>query len=391
MDPKPNHPLMKIFSYQAPTRLVYGINSIDRLKEELKKFEFKNALIVTGSTVCKTTACDKVREALNSIGKYSEFNAVRPEPETSVLAGIAECVRQSPPDLVIGVGGGSALDMAKVASMLVANDKDPIKYFKGEPIVKRGPPIITVPTIAGTGSEVTPITVIVDDNTKMAITHYTLYPAMAIIDPVLSLTVSPQAMASAGIDALCHAIESIMSVDSNPVSSALAFEAISNVDDFFERAYCNGEDIEARNGLSLASVLAGMAFSNTGLCLPHGIAYTYAVQCSLPHGASVSLAEPYVVEFNTPAIPEKIDLIAAALGIDTSCMPASDVGCEVADRITEMLDIAHLPQTLDELNLDESDIEPMVNDLLKKHARFIAKNPRKPSREELIGLYESMF
>jgi alcohol dehydrogenase class IV len=391
MNPKPNHPLMKIFAYQTPTRLIFGINSIDRLRDELKKIGFKNALLVTGSTVCNTPACEKVRDALNALGSFAEFNKVNPEPDVAVLAEIAECVRKNPPDLIIGVGGGSTIDMAKIASILAVNEKEPINYFKGEPISKKGPQIITIPTIAGTGSEVTPISVVVENKKKLTISHYSIYPAIAFVDPLLSLTALPQATASAGIDALCHAIEAIMSIDSNPISSALAFDAISNVDDFFERAYCNGDDIEARNGMSLASVLAGMAFSNTGLCLPHGIAYTYAMEYVLPHGPSVSLAEPYVLEFNTPAIPEKIELIAAAMGIDTSCMSTAEVGYEAASRIVELLETSHLPQTLDELNMDESEIEPMVDDLLTNQARFIAKNPRKPSREELIGIYTRMF
>jgi len=383
--------LMKNYSYQVPTRIVFGLNSLDKLKDELKRFEFKRALLVTGKTVCKTDACTKVHDALLSQGKLEEFNTVTPEPDSSVLEALLKVVRKSPPDLIVGLGGGSSLDMAKVASLLTANEKDPIAYFKGEPVAKKGPPIVTVPTIAGTGSEVTPISVVVDKGLKLALYHYFLYPTLTIIDPALSVTASPPATASAGIDALCHAVESIMSVDSNPITASLAFEATSLVDDYLERAYCNGEDVEARNGLALASVMAGMAFANTGLCLAHGIAYTYATRCKLPHGASVGVAEPYVIEFNSPSIPDKAELIAAGLGLDTEGLSLSGVGYAIALRMTDIMETVGLPLSLEDLDLEEKDLEPMVDGLLKNYPRFIVKNPRKPSREELLELYQTML
>lgn len=385
--------MLKLFNYQAPVKVVFGINAIDRLKDELKRLPFKTALLVTGPNVCKTGSCQKVREALSSAGSLVEFNKVSPEPDSPVLAAIAETARELKPDLVVGLGGGSTLDMAKIASMVVANSKDPMSYFKGEPLAKKGPPIITIPTIAGTGSEVTPISIIADKGLKLAIMHYSIYPTVSIVDPVLSMTASPSATASSGIDALCHAVESIMSVDSNPISTALAFDAISLVDDFLERAYCNGEDIEARNGLSMASVMAGQAFSNTGLCMAHGMAYTYAylAEKHLPHGSSVALAEPHVIEFNSPAIPEKTELIAGAFGIDTDGLGTTEVGSEIACRILDMMETTGLPMELGEIGVMPDTIDEMVDDLMKNHGRFVAKNPRKPSRDDLVMLYSGMF
>lgn len=392
MEPKPYHPMLRLFNYQAPVKVVYGVNAIERLNDELKRLPFKSALLVTGPNVCKTGVCKRVMDTLASCGSVEAFT-VPPEPDSEALAALAGKARSLKPDLVVGLGGGSSLDMAKAASMLVANDKDPASYFRGERIANKGPPIVTIPTIAGTGSEVTPISVIADRGLKLAIMHYNIYPAVSIVDPALSLTASPAATASSGIDAICHAVESIMSVDSNPISTALAFDAIGLVDDFLERAYCNGEDIEARNGLSMASVMAGLAFSNTGLCLAHGMAYTYAYrgEKGQPHGASVSLAEPHVIEFNAPAIPEKIELIAGALGIDTDGLTATESGSEIACRILDIMETTGLPMELGEIGVPTDSVDEMVDDLIANHGRFIAKNPRKPSREDLVGLYAGMF
>lgn len=368
------------------------MNSIGRLPDELKRFKFEKALLVSGPQVSKCKEYGIIKECISSTGaSVSEFTMVEPEPDVSVLNSIAGFVRHSPPDLVVGIGGGSSMDLSKLASALSVNEKDPISYFKGEPLTKRGPPILTIPTLAGTGSEVTPISVIVEGGVKLAIVHYNLFPATAVVDPALSTGAPKEATASAGIDSLCHAIESIMSVDSNPISESLSTAAISLCCSYLERAYCNGSDLEARAGVSAASVLAGMAFQSTGLCLPHGIAYTYATRCSLPHGSSVSLAEPYVAVFNAPAIPRKISAIASAMGIDSSGLSSTETGYEVAARIFDMMDVLALPQTLEELGIDESELEPMVDDLLRNHSRFIAKNPRKPSRDELVELYMDMY
>lgn len=364
---------------------------MDRLLEELKKFDPKSTLIISGKNVCKTEGYSRVCKMISSICPTVEFNEVSPEPDSSILSNLAKKAKEANPSLIVGLGGGSSLDMAKVASISVANEKDPPSYFKGEPLAKRGPPVVTIPTISGTGSEVTPISVVVDKGKKLALSHPFLYPSLAIVDPLLSVTAPPHSTASAGIDALCHAVESFMSLDSTPITESLAFEAMSLSDEYLERAYSNGEDIEARSGLSLASLLAGMAFMNTGLCLAHGIAYTFAVKCNLPHGVSVAVAEPYVLEFNAPAIPDKLDVMAAAFGIDTEGASPAETGNAIAMRLTEIMDTLNLPLGFEELGLDEKDLEPMVDDLINNYSRFILKNPRKPSRDDLIKLYQRMY
>lgn len=391
MSTKFYHRLFRVFSFHAPTKILFGPNCLDKLPEEVKRFEPKSVLIVSGKNVRKTDGYAKVYDAISSTCAVAEFNEVTPEPDSSVLSKLASTAREVKPSLVVGIGGGSSLDMAKIASLATANDKDPLLYFKGEPVVKKGPPVITVPTISGTGSEVTPISVVVDGGKKLALSNPFLYPSVSIVDPVLSITAPPYFTASAGIDAICHALESFMSLDSTPLTESFTFEAMSLLDDYLERAYCNGEDIEARSAVSLSSILSGMAFMNTGLCLPHGIAYTFAVRCCLPHGVSVAVAEPYVLEFNAPAIPDKLDVIAAAFGIDTEGGTPAEVASAVAMRLTEIMETMNLPLSLGEVGIEEKDLEPMVDDLMKNYARFIVKNPRKPSREDLLQLYRRMF
>lgn len=390
MKSKLYHPLMRTYSYYSPTKVVFGLDSIERLGDEVKPFAPKRIMLISGMSVCGTDSYCRVKDALSPLGNLIEFTSIKPEPDFEIVNALAAEVRRAPLDLIVGLGGGSTMDAAKLASLMAANDKEPLMYFKGEPVARKGPPVVTIPTLAGTGSEVTPITVMAEKKMKLALSHQHLYPTVAIIDPSIAVSAPAEATASAGIDSLCHAVESIMSVDSNPVTNSLAFEAINLVEEFIERAYCNGADVEARNGLALASFMAGMAFMNTGLCLAHGIAYTYALEKALPHGASVALAEPYVIAFNAPAIPEKLELIAAGLGIDASSLTVGELGQAIADRFQEILCTLRLPMTLEDIGLGGEDMEPMVDDLMKNYQRFIAKNPRSPSKEDLLDLYDSM-
>ncbi len=389
MEPKPHHPLIKTYTFNSPTRLFFGANSLERLRDELKPYASKKVMIVTGSSVSRTPAYKRVLGMLNE-QTILEFSGIPPEPDEAALAALSDEVIGALPDLIIGMGGGSTMDMAKLASLIAGNQKNPLTYFKGELITKKGPPIITIPTISGTGSEVTPISIIIDKGVKLGLNHPSLCPSLSIIDPALSLTAPPSATASAGIDALNHAVESIMSTESNALTTSLAFEAINLADDYLERAFCNGEDLEARNGLALSSVLAGMAFSNTGLCIAHGIAYTYALKTGLPHGTSVALAEPYVVEFNAPAIREKLDVIAAGFGVGMEGISTREVGQAIAMRYIEIMDTLGLPMSLEDLGITENDVEPLVDDFIKNYSRFIVKNPRHPSRQELMALYRTM-
>ncbi|MEM0231604.1 MAG: iron-containing alcohol dehydrogenase [Candidatus Methanomethyliaceae archaeon] len=382
------HSLFRIYSFSSPTRIIFGPNAIEKLPEELKKFDLKSILVISGRNVCKTEGYKKICELLPS---FIEFNEISPEPNSSILQKLNYKVKEVNPSLIIGIGGGSTLDMAKIASILTVNDDDPIAYFKGKAIQRKGPPIITIPTLPGTGSEITPISVIVHEEKKLALYNSFLFPTLCIVDPILSISAPPDVTASAGIDALSHALESIMSIDSNIITEPLAFEAIRLTNDYLERVYCNGEDIEARHAISMASILSGMAFMNTGLCLSHGIAYTYAVKYKLPHGISVAIPQPYVIEFNAPAITDKIYLIASAFGLDTTGATIQEVSNIISSRIMEIMESLNIPTDLSSIGIKESEIEFMVEDLLNNYSRFITKNPRKPSREDLINLYQQMF
>ncbi|RLE50789.1 MAG: alcohol dehydrogenase, partial [Candidatus Methanomethylicota archaeon] len=269
---------------------------------------------------------------------------------------------------------------------------EPVEKFIGAQLVKnRGAPLIQIPTLSGTGSEVSPVSVLTRGRVKEAIWSYNIFPHTSLVDPVLATTAPPNATASSGVDALCHAIESIMSIESNEITEALSLEAIRLVSTYLERAYANGDDIEARYGLALASMLAALSFTNTMLCLGHGIAYTFSVDYNVPHGVSCGIAEPFVMEYNMPAVLDKLVSIADAFGVDILGLSLKDAAYEAIAAFRDLASSVNIPSCLKDLGVEREKLESMVDQLFTRQSRFIARNPRKPSREDMLSLYEKMW
>ncbi|RLE50675.1 MAG: hypothetical protein DRJ31_00575 [Candidatus Methanomethylicota archaeon] len=388
---KLHHPLMKIYSFYVPVKLIFGVGASKKLSDEIKAFKGKKVLVVTGRNVERLGLVQEVISPLEKEG-YSihVYSNVVPEPTIEIAREVAEIARQGF-EIVLGIGGGSAMDMAKVASAAITNPEPVEKFIGAQQVKNRGAPLIQIPTLSGTGSEVSPVSVLIRDGVKEAIWSYNIFPYVSLIDPALATTAPPNATASSGIDALCHAIESIMSTESNQVTEALCLEAIRLISTYLERAYANGDDIEARYGIALASMLAALSFTNTMLCLGHGIAYTFSVDYNVPHGVSCGIAEPYVMEYNMPAVLDKLVSMADAFGVDIFGLSMRDAAYEAIAAFRSLADSLEIPSCLKDLGVEKEKLESMVDSLFTKQSRFIARNPRKPSREEMLSLYERMW
>ncbi len=275
------------------------------------------ALIVTDKVIVKTGLVERVSKSLEQAGlSVQVFDEVEPEPKLEVAEKAAEFSRKSGCNLVIGVGGGSVLDMAKVASIAPTNPGKMADYVGVGLIKQAGLPKILIPTTAGTGSEVTNIAVVslAAEEIKSGIVGPQLMADVAIVDPEATLTMPPRLTASTGIDALTHAVEALMSVNSNPLTDALAYEAVKLVFRNLRKACYQGENLEARYGMSLAALLAGLAFGSAGVCGGHALAYAFAVKYNVPHGIACGLALPYIMEYNLPVCEEKLARIAVLAG-----------------------------------------------------------------------------
>lgn len=317
------------------------------------------------------------------------FDRTIPDLPIGSIEACVEEVRDFAPDIVIGIGGGSSMDMAKVVAVLLTHGGD-IRSYYGEFAVP-GPvvPLIAMPTTAGTGSEVTPVAVISDDDrgAKVGIASPHLVPLVAICDPELTVTCPPRLTACSGADALTHAVEAYTTlarpadpmltqehvfVGKNLLSDHFARLAVANIFQHLERAYRDGSDIEAREGLMLASLAAGCAFGTAGTAAAHAIQYPVGNLTHTAHGDGVATLLPFVMQFNRPSCSAAFAELAATIGLDGT---DGDMSQAFIDAVADLLDRVSIPRSLQDLGL-KAEQQQFVAENALNAARLVKNNPR---------------
>ena len=316
-----------IFSFELPTKIIFGPGSIKELWSQFKELGISRPLIVTDPGIAAAGILDKVLPHLSGDAKYQVFDQVEANPkDVNVLAG-ARTYAAFGADSILAVGGGSPIDCAKSIGVLAANSASDIKAFEGKNAPSKPlPPLICVPTTSGTGSELTFSSVITDtrNNYKMTIKNAFTAPKIALCDPELTLTAPPGLTAATGMDALTHAIEAYTASCAEPISDAVALYAIELIYQSLITAYKNGSDIEARSRMLMGSMLAGIAFSHSDVASVHCIAEALGGMYDLPHGVCNAIFLPYVMEYNLDYCEQRYARIARAMGL------SHDIGREGA-------------------------------------------------------------
>jgi alcohol dehydrogenase len=278
---------MGVWTYQHKTKIVFGPGALGQLAEELKQFGGGRALVVSGRTAMRAAGVlDRISELLGG-NNCAFFDRIPPNPPLGIIEECAEAAKSEKCGVVVAVGGGSPLDAAKAAALLATNGGPARPFFAREKtFVKPGLPLIAVPTTAGTGSEVGPFMVATDieNETKLACGPALAFPAVAIMDPELTVSLPKDQTASTGLDALSHCFEAYWSKRSQPASDANALDAMRVVFDWLPRAFADGSDIEARTKMMYSSMTAGFAFGNTGTAAAHAISYPLTVKWGIDHG-----------------------------------------------------------------------------------------------------------
>jgi len=375
----------------APRKTLFGVGSVDKVADEAKQLGAKKILLVTDETVMKLKIVDKVRGPLTSEGfDVDIWDKVEPEPTMPVAETLTKFARKKEYDSVVGVGGGSSLDMAKVAALMRTNPGDFKDYVSGTPLARRGVPLIAIPTTSGTGSEATATLVVTHKEMKMGITHPYIMPDTALIDPALTLSLPQRVTANTGMDALSHAIEAYMSQKNNSFSDAVAIQSMRLIADNLRLAYAQGDNVEARANMSMASMLGGLSIANSSTCGGHALAYGFAVMKQLPHGFTCAMALPFIMEYNLLAIPERLANVAEALGEDTSSMHPREAAYEAVNAVARLNHDLGIPLSLEELDIKHDEI-PLMADETMKIGRLLTINPRSMNRDEAIGVFERMW
>lgn len=391
---------MTIFgTIRAPRELIFGTGQRDSIGKVAAKLG-RRALVVTDERLASDADFRRMVEQLESAGLSVRVDAsALPDVPAESAVASAEAAQGFAPDLVIGVGGGSCLDVAKCVAVLLTHGGRPQDYF-GEFMVP-GPvmPLIAVPTTAGTGSEVTPVAVLSDTERqlKVGISSPYIIPTVSICDPDLTLTCPPSLTAIASADALTHAIEAFTAIRRDPVpglaqervfvgknatSDHFALTAIGLLWDGLETAYTEGSNAEARAKVMLGATTAGLAFGVAGTAAAHAIQYPVGALTHSSHGAGVACLLPYVMAWNAPAIEPELDRIAEVTGLGS--------GAKVIQAIADLFGRIGIPRTLRELGLAEDRLD-WVAEQSCGIARLIENNPRPLSSDEMRRLVDAAY
>ncbi|MGZ3537315.1 MAG: iron-containing alcohol dehydrogenase [Thermodesulfobacteriota bacterium] len=379
----------KIHSFFSPNRVLFGIGASREIGKEAKALGGTKVLIVTDPGVVNSGLVSSLRANLEEAGmKVFLFDRVEPEPSASLVDESAQLTKENGVDVVIGVGGGSSLDIAKGASLLASNPGNVLDYCGLDLIPKRGLPKILVPTTAGTGSEVTRVFVLTDkrDNMKKVVFSNYALPELALVDPMLTISMPSKVTADSGMDALVHAIETYVSMNATPFSDLLASKAIELIAKYLPMAFAKGENIEARYHMSLASLLAGMAFASGGLGAVHALAYPLGTEYHLPHGRTNAIMLAHVMEFNSIGNRSRYALIAEMMGKRevTSDLRAGVV--KAVEAVVQLLDDVQIPYHLKDYGIPKEAIPKLVEGGMRQ-ARLFVPNPRDLREKDVEAIY----
>ena len=353
---------------------------------EAKMLGATRALIVTDKVMVKTGIAGRVINNLPGVS-HDVYDEVEAEPRIEIAQAAADRVRSARYDLVIGVGGGSSMDMAKVASGLATNQGHARSFVGNNLFSKKPLPSIMVPTTAGTGAELTVTSMVTVDGHKQWINSPLLFPSVAVVDPDLTMSMPPGVTAATGMDALCHNTEAYLSGLASPITDSAALEGIRLIVQNLERAYDSGGDSAARESMSLGALMGGIALQ-AKMVYGHSIGYTIATRYKLPHGVSCGLPLPYVISNYAVACAPKMSKLADAYGVSQEGEEIV-IGKAIGEKAMRIAAHLKIPTTLKELGVQESDLPSLARECVSMYPR--PNSPLVFDAESMTSLYRKMW
>ena len=381
--------------FRIPRTIITGSGASRQVGEEVKRLKAKKGLIVTDRILVKLGLSGEIQQSLQqSKVHFAVFDKVFTEPTVDYVKQGLEAYQENGCDFLLAVGGGSAIDTAKAISVMATNPGSLKDYMGLGKIPEKGAPLVALPTTAGTGSEVTQVTIITDTETdvKMLIGSPFLIPEIAIVDPLLTLSMPQNLTAATGIDALTHAIEAYVSLKAQPMTDSYCLSAIELISSNLRQAWTNGNDIAAREKTMIGALQAGIAFSNSSVALVHGMSRPIGAYFHVAHGASNAALLGVVMEFSLTGNPGRYAHVARALGENISGLTdfeAAQRGAETVKRLIKDVKIA----SLRELGVGQEKLYKlaprMTEDAIASGSP--ANNPRQATKEEIIELYKLAY
>lgn len=397
------------WTFHAAEQLIFGRDATRQLGDVAARRGIKRVLIVTDPALLRAGLLERVHPPLSEAGIAAEiFPGGEPEPSLRVADAAIAAGREFRPDALLGLGGGSNIDLAKAVAVVLTHGGTPRDYLGDDKVPGPILPLLCLPTTAGTGSEVSAAAVLTDQDQHIKVSMLSNYlrPTVALVDPLLTVSCPPKVTADSGIDALTHAIEAFTAVDNatfalppgerscyqgrHPFGDMLAEKAIALVGQHLRRAVAHGADLDAREGMALAATLAGLAFSNVGVALVHALEYPIggALHCS--HGVGNGLLLPHIMRFNMPLRKREFATIARLLGEDVAALD-EDEAAERAIAVVERLraDIG-IPSRLRDLGAKEDQLSAFATKAFAIK-RLLRVNPRPATQNDLEGILRAAY
>ena len=384
--------MMNPFSFNTTPSLRMGAGLAGELGQITRPICGDRVLLVTDPGMMATGLVQQATDCLRAAGvEVTLFDQVQADPpEEIVLQAAQQALGKTG---VIGFGGGSSLDVAKLAALLAASNQPLAEaYGIGN---AQGPrlPLVLVPTTAGTGSEVTPISIVTTGaSEKMGVVSPLLLPDMALLDPELALGLPAHVTAATGIDAMVHAIEAYASVNANnnPISRALAVEALGLMGRMLLRAVQKPDDLEARTGMLLGSMLAGQAFANSPVAAVHALAYPIGGHYKVPHGLSNALVLPHVLRFNAQVAPQAYAALLPHVFPDLPAMSVAEAALQFAESMADLSRACGLEQGLRDMGIAREALPILARDAMNQ-TRLLVNNPRPVDEAAALKIYEAAW
>jgi len=381
---------MNPITIRYPKKLVFGSSVFDTFVEDIIARGFKKVFIVTIPQI--------LTDVEKRVAKLKQYKieaiidtSIQTEPTFESFTKVLNHAREYQVDSVVGIGGGSSLDVAKLVAAQLENDQSITEILGIENLKQRTTYLACLPTTAGTGSEVSPNAILLDesDYLKKGVISPYLVPDAAYVDPLLTLTVPPSVTAATGLDALTHCIEAYANKFAHPMIDLYALEGIRLISAHLERAVRDGSDVTAREKLALGSLYGGLCLGPVNTAAVHALSYPLGGSFHIPHGLSNAILLPYVMKFNMEMVPERYANIARALGIQFQG-DTEEIALAGVEKVKDLLRNTNVPLRLSELNIPRNAIPIMAEGALKV-TRLLKNNLRRISLQDAIEIYEEAY
>jgi len=382
---------MKSRAFRVPSTIHFGVGAVNEAGGEAKQLGATRALLITDKVLASTGTIEPVVNSLKSSGvEVIVFDGVNSEPTTAHVKEGLTMFQEGECDILVACGGGSPIDVSKAVRVLATNEGSIEEFMGFNKIARPGVPLIAIPTTAGTGSEATMVTIITDTSrdVKMLIGSPFLMPAVALVDPAMTVKMPRGLTAATGLDALTHAIEAYVSVKAQPLTDILALSAIKKIGRFLPQAWANPENLDARSETMLGALQAGIAFSNSSVALVHGMSRPIGAYFHVPHGVSNAALLGVVMEFSLMGAPDRYADVAMAMGINTKGMTVMEAAQAGSCTVKSLIRDLQVP-TLGKLGVTREKLDQVVSKMADDaiESGSPGNNPRKATKDEIIGLY----